>query len=591
MISLIPPYLIFFLSAFLLIILTKRVGQFFLILVPILSFLHFFYIDCHSLNIHFLGEKLNILYKDEFNLPFFYVFTIIALIGNIYNLHCDNKKEKIFPLLYAGSSLGVILSGDFLSLFFFWELMAVFSTFIIWLSSNEESKKAGLRYLMIHLLGGFFLLTGIILLYEETGSFTFKTLSSDNYYSYLILIGFMINAAVIPFSAWLPDSYPQTTLGGSVFLSAYTTKSAVYVLLRFFPGWDILAILGSIMAVYGVVYAFMVLDMRRLLSYHIISQVGFMVVGVGLGTNLSINGAISHAFTHIIYKGLLFMSVGAIVFATGKERLNELGGLISSMRNVFVFYMIGALSISGFPLLSGFVSKSITITASQEEHNTFCWFMLNLASTGTFISVALKLPYLAFFTKAKDNIKLSSIPTNMKVAMVLASLICVLVGIYPKVLYRILPYKVFYEPYTMEHIIFVLQLFVGAFIAFILYLERLDVKNYYIYLDTDWFYRKTTNILLRSFYFLNDGYNRLVNEVFYKKLLFWGIWFSKNPLLAIKIIFDVMLYLLGFKKEEKELKNIIEKYPLDLVRHWPIGTTILYVTFFLLFYLLLYYLV
>ncbi len=590
MIELMPPYIIFFLSALVITLLPKKFGDIVLVVTPIISLIHFFSLQDDVIAYHFLDQSIKLFHYDRINLPFFYVFLIIAFIGIIYNLHSKDKAEKIFPLIYGGSSLGLVFAGDFLSLFFFWELMAVFSTFIIWQAKNSSSKEAGLRYLLIHLLGGFFLLSGIILIYKESGLFSFNNFNSKGLSSYLILVGFLINAASIPFSAWLPDSYPQSTIGGSVFLSAYTTKSAVYVLIRFFSGFELLIILGSLMAVYGVIYAFMVLDMRRLLSYHIISQVGFMVVGVGLGSPLAINGAISHAFTHIIYKGLLFMSVGAIIYSTGKERLNELGGLLSKLKNIFIFYAIGALSISGAPLLSGFVSKSLTITASQEEHNVFAWLMLNLASTGTFISVALKLPYLAFFSKKKEEIITKSIPTNMTIAMFLASSLCLIIGIYPNILYQALPYKVSYEPYTIEHIIFVIQLFLGGFVAFTLYLKNLDAKNYYIILDTDWFYRKGTRLILKAFYFFQEELNKLIEKIFYRNILKWFIWFSRNPLLASKIILESLLYILGAKREEKELKTIIEKYPLDMVKHWPIGTTVLYVTFFLLLYLLIYYL-
>lgn len=590
MIKGIPPFLVFFISALILSISPKKIEKVILIITPILALLNFFVFSSQDLTFNFLGNRIDFFYQDRVNLPFFYVFIIIAFLGIIYNLHSDQKGEKIFPILYAGSSVGLIFAGDFISLFFFWELMAIFSTLIIWQSKTLSSKMAGIRYLLVHLLGGFLLLTGIVLLYKETGSFSFQNFDSKSFYSLFILTGFLINSAVPPFSAWLPDSYPESTIGGSVFLSAYTTKSAVYVLIRFFSGSEILIILGSIMAVYGVIYAFMVLDMRRLLSYHIISQVGFMVVGVGLGTPLAIIGAISHAFTHIIYKGLLFMSVGAIIYATGKERLNELGGLFDKLKYVFIFYSIGALSISGAPLLSGFVSKSLTITASQEEHNIFAWFMLNLASTGTFISVALKLPYLAFFGKDNRNYEYKDIPYNMTLAMLISSLLCITIGLYPQILYGILPYKVNYEPYTIEHIIFVIELFIGGLIAFSVYVKNLDTKSFYIILDTDWFYRKGTKFLLRVFYLIQDELNKLMDKVFYKNLLNWFIWLSKNPLSAGKIIFETILYLTGIKRDEKELKNIIKKYPLDTVKHWPIGTTVLYVTFFLMLYLLIYYL-
>jgi multicomponent Na+:H+ antiporter subunit D len=398
----------------------------------------------------------------------------------------------------------------------------------------------------------------------------------------------LINTATPPFSAWLSDAYPESYIGGTVFLSAFTTKSAVYVLCRFFMGAEILVYLGSVMAIYGVIYAFMVLDVRRLLSYHIISQVGFMVTGVGIGTTLALNGVISHAFTHIIYKALLLMSVGALYFSTGKERLNELGGLIKDCKSIFIYYSIGALSISGAPLLSGFVSKSITITSAQEIHNYFAWIMLNIASTGTFISVGLKLPYLAFFQEKRESINIKPIPINMRLAMIVASLICFILGIYPDLLYSILPFHMSYHPYTFEHILFVLQLFIGTLIVFAIYSENIEKKAFYIIIDTDWIYRKFTNWAINVLFLMHKEILKISESFFYDKIFTRIKWYMKNPLSATKIILDFICIVLRIK-EEKEFKKIVQKYPEDTIRHWPIGTTILYTTFLLLFFLIIYY--
>jgi len=590
MIKMLLPSYVFFVSAFFICFINKRWRNVVALSTPFASYILFLVVKGKIISVNFLENELTIFFANKLNTPFFYVFLIISFLGFLYILHSENKKEFIFPMLYAGSSVGLLFCNDFLSLYIFWELMALTSTMVVWMANDERSYKAGIRYFLVHLFGGFLLLSGILLFYNETGSFAFKELDFNKLYSKLILLSFIINAAVPPFSAWLPDAYPTSTIGGSVFLSAFTTKSAVYVLLKFFAGSEILVILGSVMAVFGVIYAFLVLDMRRLLSYHIISQVGFMVTGVGLGTELAQNGAIAHAFTHIIYKGLLFMSVGGIIYVTDKEKLTELGGLLSSQRVLFLYYMVGALSISGFPFLSGFVSKSLTITVSQELHKNFPWLMLNIATTGTFISVALKLPYLAFIKDDRQINAVTKIPVNMHISMIIASLLCVLIGLFPMIFYQILPFNVFYEPYTYEHLIFTFELFLGAFIAFYLYAEKIEKGHYYTVLDFDWIYRRGTKLILRAFYFIIDSLN-----IFLKQALEKGyvsiIWFLRNPVVALNIFFKTFLFLIGFKKVRVEIEKEIKKYPEDTVKHWPIGVTILYVTILLLLFLMVYYII
>lgn len=588
MISYFPPFIMFFFGAFLSVFLSEKLRKIVALITPLLALLSFHLIKT-PIELFFCSQKLVIFQSDKINLPFFYAFIIISLLGIIYNLNRNEKEELVFPMLYAGSAVGLLFTQDFISLFFFWELMAIFSTFVIWLGRTEKSNSAGLRYLLVHLTGGVLFFTGIVLLQKEVGNLQLLVLNDQYLSSWLILTAVIINAAVPPFSAWLSDAYPESSIGGTVFLSAFTTKSAVYILCKLFAGWDILIYLGSVMAVYGVIYAFLVLDIRRLLSYHIISQVGFMVTGVGIGTTLSINGTVSHAFTHIVYKGLLMMSAGAILYATKRERLNEQGGLIKELRSIFIFYSIGALSISGAPFLSGFVSKSITITSTQEVHNYFAWFMLNVASTGTFISVGLKLPYLAFFGEKRVENNLSKIPLNIKWAMILASTICVVIGVFPKLLYSLLPYDMQYLPYTLEHIIFVLQLFLGAFLVFLLYMRHLDAKNFYIVLDTDWFYRRGTRFLIHTFNIVHDEINDFRERVFYGKIYKGLVWFVKNPLSAVKIFFGFLIVLIGFSEKEKELEKNIHKYPEDMVKHWPIGITILYTAFLLMLFLIIYY--
>ena len=274
-----------------------------------------------------------------------------------------------------------------------------------------------------------------------------------------------------------------------MFLSAFTTKTAVYVLARGFAGWEALIPLGVIMALYGVVYAVLENDIRRLLAYHIISQVGYMVAAVGIGTEMAINGAVSHAFAHVIYKGLLFMGAGAAIHATGRRTLTALGGIADRMRTVVALYMVGAFAISAFPLFSGFVTKSLVVHAAEAEHLSWVVALLYLASVGTFLHTGLKLPYFTWFGPRRDDIRVGPTPRGMLAAMALAAALCIGIGVYPDALYRLLPFPVHYEPYTAGHVVRTLQLLGFTAVGFWLLRGKLGGEAT-ITLDTDWFYRK-----------------------------------------------------------------------------------------------------
>ncbi|MEK6683019.1 MAG: Na(+)/H(+) antiporter subunit D, partial [Nitrospirota bacterium] len=381
-------------------------------------------------------------------------------------------------------------AGDYVTLFIFWEVMAFASVFLVWFRRTKEAVDAGYRYLLVHVAGGLILLAGIALRYGETGSFAFTSISPQDVTlaTYLIMIGFCLNAAVPPIHGWLPDAYPKATVTGAVFMSAFTTKTAVYTLARGFAGFEILAVLGAIMAVYGVCYAVIENDARKILAYHIVSQVGYMVAGIGIGTAMAVNGAISHAYAHIIYKGLLFMGVGAVLEMTGRSKLNELGGLYKYMPLTLFFTVTGGIAISGFPLTSGFISKSMTVAAAGEAHKIIIMIMLMLASIGTFLSVGLKLPYFIWFNK-DCGIKPKEPPLNMKVAMGIAAFLCYFLGIYPKFLFDMLPYPVRWEPYTASHLSEIMQLLSFTGLGFFILLKKLSPEPS-LNLDTDWFYRK-----------------------------------------------------------------------------------------------------
>ena len=438
------------------------------------------------------GEYLLVPMRvDGLSVVFGLIFCLVTIIGVLYALHTDRGLEHASTLVYAGGGLGVVFAGDWGTLFVFWELMAVSSLFVIWQQGGERASRAGYRYLLVHIFGGSLLFVGILVHLARGGDFAVRALTetgTDPLAFWLILLGVAINAAIPPLHAWLADAYPEASVTGSVFLSAFTTKTAVYVLIRVFPGAEILVAAGVIMALYGVVYAVLENDIRRLLAYHIVSQVGYMVTGVGLGTDLALDGASAHAFSHILYKSLLFMGTGAVIYATGLRKLTELGGISHRMKWVVALYMVGAFSISGVPLWNGFISKSMIISAAAAAHRPVVELLLTLASVGTFLHTGLKLPYFTFFGPKRDDIEVRPVPGNMVAAMGVGAFFCTLYGVAPGLLYRYLPYGAEYHPYTLDHVLSALQLLTGTAVAFWLLLGKLGGEAT-VSVDTDWFYR------------------------------------------------------------------------------------------------------
>ena len=441
--------------------------------------------------VNFLGQSLVFGQVDQLSLIFSYVFSIMAFLGMVYALHLEDDVQHMAALTYAGGALGITFAGDFISLSLFWELIAISSVILVWRRRRPTAVAAGFRYLLVHVFGGLLLLAGTVLHWAQTGSLAFGNMESisGSMAWNLILIAFLLNAAVPPLGAWLPDAYPEATVTGAVFMTAFTTKSAVYVLIRGFAGTDLLVWLGAAMAIYGVVYAVLENDARRLLAYHIISQVGYMVCGIGIGTTLALNGAVAHAFSHILYKALLFMGAGAVLEVTGLRKLSDMGGLYRTMPITFGLYMVGAFAISAVPLFSGFVSKSMVVSAAGESHLAWIFLILTLASAGTFLHTGLKLPYYMFFSK-DSGVCGQEPPRNMLVAMAMAAAACVLIGVFPNILYRLLPNPVDYFPYTLQHVTATIGMLSFTALGFFMLLKHLDPESK-ISLDTDWFYRRS----------------------------------------------------------------------------------------------------
>ncbi|MDX1734256.1 MAG: Na(+)/H(+) antiporter subunit D [Halioglobus sp.] len=491
MISL-PPFVLFYLAAAAALLLRGTPRAVLLVATPLAGALNLWLLPADaSVLLPFLETTLEPLRVDRLSQLFGYLFHLAALIGFVYALHVRDTLQHVSALLYVGSALGAVFAGDLLSFFLFWEAMAVSSVFLVWARGTPAAYSAGMRYLVIQVTSGLLLLVGLLLHWRVTGSLEFDSIGTGHVSGWLMLFALGLKAAFPLLHSWLIDAYPESTPTGTVFLSAFTTKVAIYALARGFPGTELLVYAGVTMACFPIYMAVVENDLRRVLAYSLVNQLGFMVVGIGIGTELAINGAVAHAFTDVIFKGLLFMAMGAVLYRTGKINGSELGGLYKTMPKTTVLCIIGAASISAFPLFSGFVSKSMIMSAALKDGYDGAWLLLLFASAGVFHHAGIKIPYFAFFAH-DSGIRTSDPPGNMLLAMLIAALLCIGIGVFPGMLYRALPFDVAYTPYDVTHVLTQLQLLVFSALAFVwlnkrgIYPPELNA----VHLDVDWTYRR-----------------------------------------------------------------------------------------------------
>ena len=489
-----PPFLLFFVAALLAAFTRGFARQALLLTTPVVTGLYLWFgveAGAHA-TLSILSYELVVLRADKLSLLFGYLFCIASFIAAIFSLHVKDTKQHVAGVLYAGSALGAVFAGDLITLFIFWELLAISSVFLIWARGTERALKAGIRYLVFQILSGVLLLAGALVYFSKTGSLAFEHIGLDmGFAGWLIFIAFGIKSAFPFLHSWLTDGYPEATVTGTVFLSAFTTKVAVYALARGFAGEELLVYIGVTMACFPIFYAVIENDLRKVLAYSLINQVGFMVTGIGIGTALALNGAVAHAFSDVIFKGLLFMSMGAVLYRVGHINGSDLGGLYKSMPKTTVLCIVGALSISAFPLFSGFVSKSMIMTALMAEDYGYFWLLMLFASAGVFHHAGIKIPYFAFFAH-DSGIRTEEAPRNMLIAMSVAAALCLFIGMQPQYLYALLPWEVDYWPYDLTHVLTQVQLLFFSALAFVwlnqrgMYPPELRSVN----LDMEWFYRK-----------------------------------------------------------------------------------------------------
>jgi multicomponent Na+:H+ antiporter subunit D len=500
MIAEFSPAFILILGGLLVPLLPARVRPFVLVVLPFVAFVQLLTLPHGEFGqIQVMDLPLVTLRVDKLSLLFGYVFLLAAFLGGLYALHVRDTVQHSAALIYAGSAIGAVFAGDLVTLFIYWEGIAIASVFLIWASRNESAYRAGMRYFVVQIGSGLLLLAGVLIHYRHTGSLAFGTLGLASPGAWLILIAFGIKCAFPLLHSWLEDAYPEATVSGTVLLSSFTTKVAIYALARGFAGTELLIPIGAAMTAFPIFYAVIENDLRRVLAYSLNNQLGFMVVGIGLGTELALNGAVAHAFADILFKGVLFMSMGAVLFRVGTVKGSELGGLYKSMPWTAGFCIVGAASISAFPLFSGFVTKSMVIAAAMEQGYFWTWLVLLFASAGVFHHAGIKIPYFAFFAHDSGK-RCEEAPAHMLAAMAIAAAGCIAIGSLPWLFYRILPFKTEFVPYSLDHVVGQIQLLFLSALAFTLlmrtgiYPSELRSTN----LDFDWFYRRPGRRLAES---------------------------------------------------------------------------------------------
>ncbi len=443
--------------------------------------------------------KMEFIHFDSLAYAFMLAFCIIAVLNGIYGEGIQHRYECGMSLIYAGSVMGVVLAGDCISLIIFWEISAFASTYVIFAKHDFVSARASFRYILVHAFGGNMLLAGLIVYMFHYGNQIDNIL--DIYGTpcfWLIAVGVAVNAAIPPLHAWLPDAYPESTATGTVYLSSFTTKAAIYLMIRMFAGMEVLVWMGAAIAIYAACMAIMENGLRRLLAYHIISQLGMMIAAIGAGGEIGVDGAAAHAITNIMFKGVLMMGAGAVIYATGRSKITELCGMAKKMPVTAYCFLISSLAIAGLPGLSGFVSKALIMDALNEGGYNIFAVAVTAGGVGTLLSITLKINYYVFFGPCDESdipeIE-RQVPWTMNFAMILGTVITVLIGIFPAKFYSIMPNMTIVHPYHIGHVMEYIAIFAGGSIPFFLYLKKMKPHDE-ISLDFDWFYRKPLNSLV-----------------------------------------------------------------------------------------------
>lgn len=556
------PGLIMIAMGLLVMALPERLRRPAYIAAPLLALACSLQLNESSEMVYRISSKLSIdmISFDRLSLIFMTAFCIVSLIAAIYSAGSNNRFEMGFALMYAGSNMGVVLSGDVLSMIIFWELSAIASCYVVYARRTRKSTRAAFRYILVHGFGGNMLLVGIISYIAKYGMDITNITGAQDFTFWMIFIGVAVNAAVPPLNSWMPDAYPESTIGGTIYLASFTTKSAIYVMIRFFAGTEWLVYVGAFMAIYGILMALLENDLRRLFCYHIISQLGYIVASLAMGPGYGIDGAAAHTFNNIMYKGTLLMCAGAVLYATGRRKISELGGLGRQMPLTAVCFLIASFAISGMPFLNGFASKALVMHAVSEGGYELVSFLLTTASVGTWMSIALKINYFVFFGKPVSGKpfpveELKSVPVNMKIGMVLGAAACTVTGVMPKLVYNLTPSMTDGHPFTVEHIVEYLVLFAGGTVIFFLFISKMKVHDQ-LSLDFDWFYRVALD---RFILWISTSIHKLF--IFFDKIVLRSCQYMGkhlgNPYLWTEKSQNRYIRSISFENEDRLIGNVI----------------------------------
>lgn len=405
-------------------------------------------------------------------------FTLVGSFGLLYGLKLSTTAEQAVSIWAIAAAIGVSFAGNFLTFLLFWELLSLAAAALVYLKKTAKSIKMATRLLAFQLVGGFSLTVGIVLQYCATGSLDLAIPVAGLPF---FIIGIGIKTAFIPLHLWVPWGYPAASFPSSVLLAALCTKVGVYGVARILPVSEGIALMGACMALIGVSIALIQGELRRLLSYHIISQVGYMVAGVGLGLACSVDGGLLHLVNHMIYKALLFMSAGAVILATGTESIHELHHPKSEDEGpplwrvipiAAIGALIGALSIAGMPPFNGYVSKYLLKNGTHDF--PLVYWILQVASVGTALSFA-KFVYFGFI-RGRLKIK-QPLNVSMQAAIIGLASCCVLFGVFPGLLKPLLPFQSDLHVYSAGGIIMAAGLVGGGILLFALFSRQLEKER------------------------------------------------------------------------------------------------------------------
>ena len=390
----------------------------------------------------------------------FLLLLVINLIAFMATLFTVPYMEKLYTsklryyslfLLLVGGLNGLVLTGDFFNLFVFLEIAVISAYALVGFGCQERELEASFKYIVLGTISSLFILFGIGILYGRFGTLNMadvarliRMTSYDNLISFafvMMFIGFAIKAALVPFHSWLPDAHPSAPTPMSAMLSGVVVKvCGVYALARisfnvfgFNPLIsNVFVYAGVISMMAGVILAVCQWDFKRLLAYHTISQVGYIIVGIGLGTPLGLLGGLFHLFNHSVFKSLLFLDAGSIEYETGTRDLRKMGNLIKKMPVTSFSTLVASLSISGIPPFNGFWSKLIIILAAVQAGRPLIAFWAVIGSILTLASFA-KVQRYAFFGKGNDFDekkweKCKEVPVLMQIPLIVMSLLCILGG-------------------------------------------------------------------------------------------------------------------------------------------------------------------